>query len=146
MKWRKLSLEGCRTSEVWWPEFKEPEKIGVECKSQLKSPQSIELGMKNFVLSIPCLRYYFEIGDLLLLKTDNLLYKIRYLSCFKFVISITDQQNTLEDCLTAHFAPSQTGHHFEILTYPNLMVITFNWRYQNSRPISNDLKKFKIWT
>ena len=56
------------------------------------------------------------------------------------MISLTEKQPTLASSLDAHFGTTDAGHYFERILYPDVLIISLNWRLQQSGALTEDIE------
>ena len=84
---------------------------------------------------------YAEKRNIRLSISISLFWKIQ--SNIECVISLTEKQSTLVASLDAHVPPTDVGYYFEILRYPNVLILSLNWRFQKSRPLTEDIETLR---
>ena len=54
-----------------------------------------------------------------------------------------EKRATLVESLNAYFDVRDTGHYFEVLAYPDILIISLNWRLQQPRPLTEDIETLR---
>ena len=61
----------------------------------------------------------------------------------KTIISLTSRCDNLVQSLKSHFEPTPSGHYFQVVSYPKILVLSFTWRFQKSRHLFEDLDRLQ---
>ena len=47
------------------------------------------------------------------------------------------------ESLNDYFDVTDAGHYFEVLAYPDILIISLNWRLQQPRPLTEDIETLR---
>ena len=54
--------------------------------------------------------------------------------------SLTDKRSTLAASADTYFYIKDCGQYFEKLVYPDFLIISLNWRFQKSQPLTENIE------